>query len=75
MEMRQMYQAPENRLATSNTFQYSESTNSTPSQPESTTCWKKLKTNQWNADGLCPNFLELRNLLINSDIDVLAVQE
>ena len=34
-----------------------------------------LKIYQWNADGICPKFLELRNLLINSDIDILLFQE
>ena len=30
---------------------------------------------QWNADGVRPKSVELRIQLINSDIDVLAVQE
>ena len=30
---------------------------------------------QWNADGIHPKFVELCNQSINSDIDVLAVQE
>ena len=33
------------------------------------------KIYQWNADGIRPKFPELYNLLINSDIYVLAVQE
>ena len=35
----------------------------------------KLKIYQWNADGIHPKFTELRDRLLNSDIDVLAVQE
>ena len=51
------------------------STNSFPSQPLPTTSWNKLKICQWNADGICPKLIELRNRLINSDICNLAVQE
>ena len=39
------------------------------------TSQNKLKIYQWNADGICPRLMELRDLLINSDIDILAVQE
>ena len=51
------------------------STNSFPSQPLPTTSWNKLKICQWNADGIFPKLIELRNRLINSDICNLAVQE
>ena len=30
---------------------------------------------QWNADGIRPKFTELRDRLINSDINVLAAQD
>ena len=64
----------QNCLATSN-CQLPSPANSTPSQPQPVTFRNKLKIYQWNADSICPKFLELSNLLINSDIDVLAVQE
>ena len=51
------------------------STNLSPSQPVPTTSRNKLKTYQWNADGIRPKFIELCDRLLNSDIDVLAVQE
>ena len=50
-------------------------TNSLPSKPVPSTARNKLKIYQWNADGICPNLLELRDHLLNSDIDILAVQE
>ena len=50
-------------------------TNSLPSQPVPSTLWNKLKIYQWNADGILPKLLELWNRLLNSDIDILAVQE
>ena len=50
-------------------------TNSLPSQPVPSTTRNKLKIYQWNADGICPKLLELGHRLLNSDIDVLAVQE
>ena len=50
-------------------------TNSLPSQPVPSTTRNKLKIYQWNADGICPKLVELRHRLLNSDIDVLAVQE
>ena len=40
-----------------------------------TSSCSKLKIYQWNADGICPHLVELCNQLINSDIDILAVQE
>ena len=40
-----------------------------------TTSRNKLKIYQWNADGIRPKFKELRDPLLNSDIDVLPVQE
>ena len=46
---------------------------SIPSQPQPAASWNKLKNYQWNADGIFPKFIELCDLLINSDIDVLAV--
>ena len=51
------------------------STNSLPSQPVPTTSRSKLKIYQWNADRIRPKFIELRDRLLNSDINVLAVQE
>ena len=51
------------------------STNSLPSQPVPTTSRSKLKIYQWNADGIRPKFIEFRDRLLNSDINVLAVQE
>ena len=50
-------------------------TNSSPSQLLPSSLRNKLKIYQWNTDGTCPKFIELCNQLINSDIDVLAVQE
>ena len=50
-------------------------TNSLPSQPVPSTTRNKLEIYQWNADGIRPKLLELRDHLLNSDIDVLAVQE
>ena len=50
-------------------------TNSLPSQPVPSTSRNKLKIYQWNADGIRPKLLELRDCLLNSDIDILAVQE
>lgn len=54
---------------------WTESTNSIPSQPQQAASRDKLKIYQWNDDGIHPKFLELCDLLINSDINVLAVQE
>ena len=51
------------------------STNSSPSEPLPATSWNKLKIYQWNTDGIRPKLMELRDLLINSDIHILAVQE
>ena len=51
------------------------STNSLPSKPVPATSWNKLKIYQWNGDGIRPNFIELCDHLLKSDIDVLAVQE
>ena len=50
-------------------------TNSLPSQPVPTASENKLKIYQWNVDGIRPKFLELRDRLLNSDINVLAYQE
>ena len=50
-------------------------TNSLPSQPVPSATRNKLKIYQWNADSIRPKLLELRDHLLNSDIDILAVQE
>ena len=50
-------------------------TNSLPSQPVPSTTRNKLNIYHWNADGIHPKLLELRDCLLNSDIDILAVQE
>ena len=50
-------------------------TNSLPSQPVPSATRNKMKIYQWNADGIRPKLLELRDRLLNSDIDILAVQE
>ena len=50
-------------------------TNSLPSQPVPSTTRNKLKVYQWNSDGIRPKLLELRGCFLNSDTDVLAVQE
>ena len=50
-------------------------TNSSPSQSLPVTSQNKLKIYQWNADGIRPKLLEVRDWQINSDIDVLAVHE
>ena len=65
----------QNHLAASTNCQLSRPTNSTPSQPLPVASRNKLKRYQWNADGIRPKFVELRHRLINSDIDVLAVQD
>ena len=51
------------------------STNSLHSQPVPTTLRNKLKIYQWNAHGIRPKLIELRDRLLNSDINVLAVQK
>ena len=51
------------------------STNSLHSQPVPTTSRNKLKIYQWNADGISPKLIELCDCLLNSHIDVLAVQK
>ena len=62
------------RLTTTTDCHLPESTNSTP-QPLSVAVRNKLKIYQWSTDGIRPNFVELRDRLFNSDIDILAVQE
>ena len=62
-------------MSESTNRQLSGFTNSLPSQPVPTTSQNKLKIYQWNSDGIRPKFIELRDHLLNSDIDVLAVQE
>ena len=49
-------------------------TNSLPSQPVPSTSRNKLKIYQWNADGIHPKLLELWDRLLNSNINILAVQ-
>ena len=49
-------------------------TNSLPSQPVPSTTRNKLKIYQWNADGIRPKLLELRDRLLNSNINILVVQ-
>ena len=49
-------------------------TNSLPSQPVPTTR-NKLKIYQWNADSICPKLLELRDCLLNSDIEEFKTTE
>ena len=51
------------------------STNSAPSQSLPATLQNKLKIYQWKTDGTRLKLIELRDHLINSDIDILAVQE
>ena len=65
----------QNRLSESTNCQLPNHTNSSPSQPLPVTFRNKLKIYQWNADGIHPKIAKLRDLLINSDIDVLAVPE
>ena len=50
-------------------------TNSLPSQAVPSTSWNKLQIYQWNADGIFSKLLELRDRLLNSNINILAVQE
>ena len=64
-----------NRTSEPTNHQLHGSNNSSPSQPVPTTSRNKLKVYQRNADGIRPKFIELRDCLLNSDIDVLAVQE
>ena len=64
-----------NRTSEPTNHQLPGSTYSSPSQPVPTTSCNKLKIYQWNADGIRPKFIELRDRLLNSDIDVLAFQE
>ena len=64
-----------NRLAASTNCHLPGRTNSTPSQPQPVTFRNKLKIYQWNAEGIRPKFLKLRDRLINYYSGVLAVQE
>ena len=50
-------------------------TNITPSQQLPTQSRNKLTIIQWNADGIRPNLLELRDKLINLDIDIVSIQD
>ena len=65
----------QNHASKSTDCQLPESTNSSPLEPLPSPSRNKLKIYQWNADGICPKLKELRDLLISSDIDILAVQE
>ena len=65
----------QNLSTTSTNCQVPGPTNSTPSQPLPLAVCNKLKVYQWNADGIRPKFLELRDQLINFDIDILSIQE
>ena len=58
------------RLTTPTDCHLPEPTNSTRSQPLLGAVPNKLKIYQWDADGICPKFVELRDRLINSYIDV-----
>ena len=51
------------------------STNLSPSQPLPENSRNNLKIYQWNADSIRPKVIQLGDGLINSDIEVLAVQE
>ena len=61
--------------ARSNVYQLPGSTNSILCQPQRAASWNKLKTYQWNADGIYLKFPELRDLLINFHIVFLAAKE
>ena len=65
----------QNRLTASTNCHLPKPTSSTPSQPLPVAVRSKLKIYQWNADGICPKLVELRDQLINSNIDILAVQD
>ena len=75
MEMWKCTKLQQNRLAASANCQIPGPTNSTPSQLLPIAFWNKLKIYQRIADGIHPKFVELQYWLINSDTDVLAVQE
>ena len=64
---------PQNRTSESTNRQLFGSTNSSPSQPVPTTSRNKLKIYQYNGDDISPKFIKLRDRLLNSDTDVLAV--
>ena len=57
-----------------NITQLPTSTNTIPSQQLSAQSKDKLAIMQQNADGICPKLLELCNRLINSDINIVAIQ-
>ena len=63
------------RIDASSVCQLPGSANSVPSQSQPAASWDKLKIYQRNADVIHSKFSELRDLLINSDINVLTVQE
>lgn len=66
-----MHKSPEFfilQIATSNVFQLPGSTNSISFQSQQDVSPIKLKIYQWNADGVRSKFLELSDLLFNSEI-------
>ena len=63
------------RLTTTTAGHLPEHTNSSPFQPLPAAVRNNHKIYQWNADGIRTKFVELRDRLINSNIDILAVQE
>ena len=65
----------QNRLTASNNCQIPGPTNSIPSQPLPNAFRNKLKIYQRNTYGIRPKFVELYDWLINSAIEILAVQE
>ena len=65
----------QNRITESTNCQLPGPTNSLHLLPLPANFRNKLKIYQWNADGIRPKFVELRDRLINSDIGVLVVQE
>ena len=65
----------QSHLTTTTDCHLPETASSSPSQPLPVAVRNKLQIYQWNADGIRPKFVELRDRLINSNIDILAVQE
>ena len=65
----------QNCMSDSTNWELPGPTKSLPSQPVPSTTSNKLKIYQWNAEGIGPKLFELRDRLLNSDTNVLAVQE
>ena len=61
--------------SSANITQLPATTNTIPSQPLPTQLRDKLTIIQWNADGIRPKLLELRDKLINWDVDIVAIQD